>query len=323
MEFIIKSKRKIPVAPLMGFPGIQFTQTTIKDNLEDAKTQFNSLNMLYKKYRPDIMFPMMDLSVEAEVLGCEIYKPEDSSYTVVSHPLENIEDIEKFRLPNPQKSGRMPIVLDVINMMNNNINCLSVAYITGPFTLAGLLSNVTTLIKNVVKAPDFLNKIIKFVTKVNEIYGKALINAGADGICILEPTATGLAPDQFWKFSGKYIKKLRAAWNIPVTLHICGDSSHLIPKMIKTGSECLSFDSMVNLSTVIKEIPQNVFVMGNIDPVNVIAYGKKEDIKKEVRNLLSETKEFSNFILSSGCDLPPDTNLENINYLMHLSEELS
>lgn len=62
----------VPVAPLMGLPGIQLTYTTVKENLENAEVQFETIKKLKERFEPDIVFPFMDLSVEAEALGLEI-----------------------------------------------------------------------------------------------------------------------------------------------------------------------------------------------------------------------------------------------------------
>jgi len=132
----------VPVAPLMGFPGIQLTKTTIKENLEDAEIQFNTLNELYKRFQPDAMFYMMDLSVEAEALGLRVLKPENSSFTVIEHPVEDRSALKKLVIPDPEKDGRMPLFLKLVKMMSTNLMCSTVAYVSGPYTLAGLMSGV-------------------------------------------------------------------------------------------------------------------------------------------------------------------------------------
>ena len=59
----------VPVAPLMGLPGIHLTYKTVKENLENAEVQFETIKKLKERFEPDIVFPFMDLSVEAEALG--------------------------------------------------------------------------------------------------------------------------------------------------------------------------------------------------------------------------------------------------------------
>ena len=102
-------------------------------------------------------------------------------------------------------------------------------------------------------------------------------------ICMLEPTATGLSPEQFKKFSGGYIKKLKSNWDIPLILHICGDTTSLILEMIKTNCDGISLDAMVNLQHAANLISSDILILGNIDPVRVLAFGNKEEVEEKVK----------------------------------------
>lgn len=62
----------------------------------------------------------------------------------------------------------------------------------------------------------------------------------------------------------------------------------------------------------LKECPKDVLVMGNLDPVSLFKSGTSDDVKKATRDLLERTSEFSNFIISTGCDVPPSVSLQNI-----------
>jgi len=197
---IQKKFKSVLTAPLIGLPGVRLTNTKVSENYEDADIQFRSLKALHDKYRPNFMFNMMDLSLEAESLGLKILKPDDAPYTVVEHPIKNEHDLGKLDIPDPKKNGRMPIASKVIRKMHKSFDC-----------------------KNVLKNVVFLEKVLEFSSKVIDIYCTELINSGADMICMLEPTATGLSPEQFKEFSGNYIKKLKNDWNIPLILHICGE----------------------------------------------------------------------------------------------------
>jgi len=306
----------ILTAPLMGLSGVRLTNTKISENYEDADIQFRSLKALHDKYHPNFMFNMMDLSLEAESLGLKILKPDDAPYTIIEHPIKNEYDLGKLHIPNPKKNGRMPIASNVIRKMHKTFDCINVAYIIGPYTLAGLLCGASTVIKNVLKNVVFLEKVLEFSSKVIDIYCTELINSGADRICMLEPTATGLSPEQFKEFSGNYIKKLKSNWNIPLILHICGDTTSLILEMIKTNCNGISLDAMVDLQYVANLISLDILILGNIDPVRVLAFGNKEEVEEKVKKLLFDMRGVDNFILSSGCDIPLDTPLENIEAFM-------
>lgn len=319
MKLIGKNIKGIPVAPLMGAPGIQLTNTKLKQNLENVDIQFDSLAKLYNEFKPDAMFNMMDLTVEAEALGAGLLKPENKPFSVVSHPIENKDDFKKLSLNRTNINGRKKIFLDVISNMKNSFDCKVISYIIGPYTLAGLLNGIDRIIKNVIKDPEYLKELLRFATDFIYAYGNEIIDKGADALCILEPTAGMLSPQQFEEFSGKYVKELISKWSIPSILHICGNTSHLISKMVETHPAGISLDSLVDLAKLSSMVPQEIDIIGNIDPVNVVAYGDKELVKGKTLLLINQMKKNNNFILSTGCDLPQDTDLKNIELFVNLA----
>lgn len=63
---------------------------------------------------------------------------------------------------------------------------------------------------------------------------------------------------------------------------------------------------------VLQECPEDILVMGNIDPVGIFKMATPEKVKKETLELLQKTGKWKNFIVSSGCDVPPEVPMENI-----------
>lgn len=311
----------VPVAPLMGLPGIHLTYTTVKENLENAEVQFETIKKLKERFEPDIVFPFMDLSVEAEALGLEIKKPDNESFSVKEHPIKSIEVLKQLSIPDPN-STRLSVFVETIKKMRQEFtDTPNAAYTIGPYSLAGLLSGTENTAMNTIMQPEFLHESLKFATKVIEVYGNALIEAGADCICILEPAGSLLSPQMFEEFAGNYIKELKESWSSPVFLHICGNTTNIIPKMLETGCDGLSLDTHVDLISIKENIPVNKLIIGNINPVATIAYGSKEDVEKEANALIEGMRDRKNFVLSSGCDIPADAKLDNIQAMFDVARK--
>jgi uroporphyrinogen decarboxylase len=49
-----------------------------------------------------------------------------------------------------------------------------------------------------------------------------------------------------------------------------------------------------------------------LDPVGVFKQGTPDSVRAAVKALLEKTAGYPNFIISSGCDLPPHVPVENI-----------
>lgn len=304
--------------PLIGVTGAKLTGTSIKENLTDSDKQYNTIKKIYERFKPDGVFTFMDLTVEAESLGLEIKFPENDTPSVMEHSVKDSVTLEKMKTNYKGISGRMEVVIDTVRKMSENIPVKTGAYVIGPFSLAGELCGVNDLLLNTVMEPDFTHEVIDFAIEVISDYTNELFKAGADTVCVLEPTAMMLSAEQYTEFSRMPFQKLlENVGNRPLILHICGNTTHLVDEMCKSGACALSLDSMVDLKEVIKQVPSNIELIGNLDPVEVFLNGDKKLVNKATKYLKEEMKDYPNFVLSTGCDLPLETPIENIDAFMH------
>ena len=72
-----------------------------------------------------------------------------------------------------------------------------------------------------------------------------------------------------------------------------------------------------------RDVPSDCLAMGNLDPVQVFKQQSAAEVKAETLRLLDQTKDFPNFVISSGCDIPPHTPIENIDAFYEAVEEFN
>lgn len=307
------------VAPLLGFPGIPMVNSNIKLAQQNYGEHYKVIEKLVATYLPDVIFPLMDLSVEANATGRYTIFPVDDSATVPKDQF-SIEDLPRLKSIDIQMDTRLFGYIKTMRIMNERLPAHIVrgAYVTGPYTLAALIMGADDAAMATLMDTDSLHHLARFATDIVQKYVSYYIDVGAQLICILDPTAVMLGPDQFWEFSGKYAREIVrscAARGVATVYHICGNSMHLIDKMTATGVNGLSLDSReagIDIVKVLKRVPSEVVVMGNISPVETIMNGTPDDVKREVEELLGATAQFPNYILSTGCDLPQNVPPENI-----------
>ena len=143
----------------------------------------------------------------------------------------------------------------------------------------------------------------------------ALRTAGANGVVMAEPAAGLLSADDCRRFSSEYVRRVVEKVQddgFMLVLHNCGNTGHCTRAMVETGAAAYHFGNKCRMGEVIKDVPANALVMGNLDPVSVFKDGTAEHVRKATRQLLDEMRGFPNFVISSGCDIPPNTPLENI-----------
>lgn len=62
---------------------------------------------------------------------------------------------------------------------------------------------------------------------------------------------------------------------------------------------------------------------GLIDPVNCFCGCSADELEQKERALLKECGAYSNFVLSTGCDLPPKAKWENIQRFFRTLEQVN
>jgi uroporphyrinogen decarboxylase len=309
---LVERTGHLPVIPLMGFPGMQLNRTSLKQNVFNWGVQFWTVYELAMRFQPDGMFPLMDLSIEANALGLPVRFPINESPSVEEPVVRSKSDLTRFFSVDVLKDGRVAVAVETVRLMAQHVGSLIGAYVIGPYTLAALMLGATEAAMATLDDGDLLHETLAFCQHVTGRYAAALVGAGAQVLAVLEPSATMLSPRQFGEYSGRYVSQLIAPLPIPSILHICGDSSHLIDGMVATGAQGLSLDSMVDLPTIAQHIPGDVVLVGNISPTAVMVDMPPAAVYGETRVLVEAMQPHRNFILSTGCDLPLETPLENI-----------
>jgi len=301
-----------PVIPLVAYPGIQLTRSTVKQNMFNAELQARSIYKLVELTRPDAAFVMMDLSIEAGALGLPVRFPLSESATVEHHPVKEVADLDAYKVVDPMYDGRVWVFLETMRLLTRKLHVPVGGYVSGPFTLAGLMMGANDIAMATVMKPELVHATVNFCERIIIDFAKALQDAGAHMICILDPTAMMLSPDSYWEFAGRSTQNIVRHLDTRTILHICGNTEHLTEKMCETRVQGLSLDALVNIPKIAPRVPRDVVLIGNVDPVRVLLQGSREDVRRETTALFQAMAGWDNFIMSTGCDLPPETPLENI-----------
>lgn len=318
------SEKRRLVVPLVGFPGLNITNCTIKLAQQNFGEHFEVIRALVDRFKPDLIFPLMDLSVEANALGRYTLFPKEDSATVPKDSFK-IEDLNRLQKTNITFDTRLLGYIETVKLMNIGLpsTVLKGAYVIGPYSLAALIMGADEAAMATIIDPDGLTALCQFTTEKIQEYVRLLISAGAQVICILEPSAVMLGPNQFEQFSSQFVYHILNSYKytgIATVYHTCGNTMHLVEKMIKSGVDAVSLDSPeagVDLPEVARRHSQDVAIVGNINPTGAMLKATPEIVATEVQTLLEAMNPFPNFILSTGCDLPQETPLENIQAFMN------
>lgn len=320
--------KKRLIAPLMGFPGLEMINSSIKLGQQNYKIHYEAIKALVETFHPDIIFPLMDLSVEANAIGRYTIFPVNNTATIPS-PTFDLNHIDTLPKIDINADTRALGYAKLTELLKRNISAeiLKGVYVTGPYTLAALILGAEKTAQSIILNPESLHRLIEYSVDIIKNYTTLLIKSGAQIVCVLEPSASMLGAAHFREFSGDYVKQISALcdeYGAESIYHICGNTMHLIKSMAESGVSGLSLDSPdsgVNIARAITEVPEDVVVIGNVNPTGKILSGSRVEVKEEVNELLRSVDRFPNFILSTGCDLPKNTPPENIEAFMETGRE--
>lgn len=310
----LTNKTRISI-PIMTHPGIEMIGKNVKDAVQNGEIHAQAIKKLAKVYPSAATTVIMDLTLEAEAFGCQIEFQENDMPHILGRLLTCAEDIENLKVPNLY-AGRIQEYLKA-NMLTVALGIEKpvLAGVIGPFSLAGRLYDVSEIMMACYIEPDsimlLLDKCTEFIIK----YCRELKRIGCSGVVVAEPAAGLLANEDCQVFSSLYVKRLVDELQdetFTIILHNCGNRGHCTGAMLYTGANAYHFGNAIDMVETLKYCPKDKLIMGNVDPVGVMKMLSPVEIKAYVSDLLKKTSGFDNFVLSTGCDLPPHVPAENI-----------
>ncbi len=302
--------------PIMTYPGLNVTGRGILEMVTNGHVQYECIRALAYRYPVAASSTMvMALYVEAEAFGCEVRFSNDEIPSVSKRLITSFDELEIINIPEvgASKTGEhlLAAKLTAENLLGNPVFGGTI----GPFSLAVQLYGMTEMMMAILIDPEGSHRLLRMCTEFIKKYTMAYRDTGSNGVIMAEPAAGLLAEKECDEFSSCYVKEIVdyvQDESFIVILHNCGNTKNLVRSMVSTGSAAFHFGNAVSMTDILPQVPSDRLVMGNIDPAGILKNGSPQVVRERTLELLNNTSGFSNFILSSGCDIPPGTDLRNI-----------
>lgn len=301
--------------PILSFPCVQLLNVTVKELISSSDLQAKGMKAVADRCDSWASVSLMDLSLEAEAFGAQVQFSDNEVPTVIGTLLQSPEDADKLNVPKVG-TGRTGLNVEAIKKACELITDRPVlAGVIGPFSLSGRLMNMTEIMVNCYIEPEMVHTALKKATEFLINYINAFKNAGAHGVVIAEPAAGLFSPDLNMEFSAAYVKQIIEAVkteNFAVIYHNCGNVIPLIPDLLTAGADAYHFGNAIDMAEAAPLIPNDVIFMGNVDPAGEFRNGTTESIAKNTIEIMHKCSKYTNFVISSGCDIPPMSSWDNI-----------
>jgi uroporphyrinogen decarboxylase len=321
-ELILGSAKRLTM-PITVYPGAQLTGAKVLDIVTNPRAQFEASATLHHRYRTPFALSAMDLSVEAEAFGCQIHMTDDEIPTAITSVVATLEQANALVVP-PIGLKRSQVYLETVTMLNKLLDKpLVLGGCIGPFSLAGRLVGLSEACGLTLDNPALMHTVLDKCTTFLTAYVQAFKAAGADGVIMAEPAAGLLSPRGLSAFSAAYIKRIVQAaedGQFQIILHNCGAKLIHLPAILESGPSAFHFGAPMDLTGALAKAPATTVLCGNLDPTAVFLQSTPEQLTAKTDQLLTATKAHRNFVISSGCDVPPGSPLANLDAFFAASQ---
>lgn len=327
--FTTSAKKPLPI---LSFPSIQLMGCTVRDLISDSHMQAQGMKRVADRVPSAAAVSLMDLSVEAECFGAPIRVADDEVPTCTA-PVISVEAEEDERMEQAKSlavpkvgAGRTALYIDAIREALTLITDRPVlAGVIGPFSLAGRLVSVTESMLYCYDEPEMMHVVLEKATEFITEYILAYKAAGAHGVVMAEPLAGLLSPALAQEFSGDYCRRIVQAVKDPdfaVIYHNCGNTAALmLPSILGCGADAYHFGNAVDMADILSKVPADTLCMGNISPAEQFRGGTPESVRAATLEVMERCCKHPNFVISSGCDIPPLSSWDNIDAFFRAVEE--
>lgn len=315
---------RIPCTPMMGVTLAPFIGKTTYEHYYNADVTAELEIALFKKFRHDSVGVGVSLREIAEAMGTKVIYPENAISYVDKPAIKDINDVSKLSPADPYKDGKLPVRLEAVKMVNDALGKeVNVSFsIPAPFTTASDLLGTENFLKAVLKYPKKVHELLDIVTESNFKIIDIIANMGIGfGMCDPVSSSSIISKRLYENFSMPYVKKcvdrMRQKSGMGTSMHVCGKSKEIWNSLIQTGITTLSIDNTEDLEKAKKAVGDKVCLVGNVSPVDAVRYGTYDDVVRESK--LCIKKAYDNpkgFVLSTGCQIPINSPIENIQALM-------
>ncbi|MBQ8381736.1 MAG: uroporphyrinogen decarboxylase family protein [Clostridia bacterium] len=319
MQKWLEDLRTAPVKkamPILSFPAVQLLGISVKELISDSNRQAEGMRLVAERTDSAAAVSLMDLSVEAECFGATIRVSDGEVPTVVGRMIHDEDEAAAMVVPAVGAARSGLYVESIAKALELITDRPVLAGIIGPFSLAARLLDVTEIMMDCYDDPDMVHVVLEKSTAFLIEYAKAYKAAGANGIVMAEPVAGLLSPALEEEFSAPYVKRIVDAVqdeSFIVIYHNCGDNTiRMIDSILTTGAAAYHFGNSIDMAEMLTHIPADTVAMGNVDPAGQFLGGTPQSIRAATLAVMEKCCSYPNFVISSGCDIPPRSSWDNI-----------
>ncbi|MEM3608119.1 MAG: uroporphyrinogen decarboxylase family protein [Candidatus Bathyarchaeia archaeon] len=315
----LEEPSRIPLTALEQEHAVKIAGVSYADYARDPKVIAMVQKLAVKKYSLDMAWVHVDDWIEYEAMGDRLRFSYENVPVCEEYVVKGEEDLDKLEIPDPNRDGRIPVLLEGINLLSREIGdqimiCGRVASaFSGMLLLRGLEQGLKDLYLN----KGLVEKLLKIAHEVAKVSAEAQVRAGAHALWIGDCLASSriISPRFQEDYSLPYLKRIveyvKSIGGISIIFTDERDLTRF-EKEAEVNPDVHAVGTGLSIREVKERLGDKECLFGNVDPINPLLQGSTTEVSEAVRDCISGGAPGGGFILSTGecvCRETPEENL--------------
>jgi uroporphyrinogen decarboxylase len=264
----------------------------------------------------------VDTVTVAEALGVRVDHPEDQPARWAGPRIGSLAEVRDLPPPDAGGHPRVRIWLEAVRRLVDYFR--GEIYVRGNcdqagFSLASMMRGPAEWMMDLVeeRGRADAHALLSYCTEAAASFIRLMAATGADMVSNGDSPAGPdlISPALYAECAQPYEKRLvdeARAVGLPYALHICGNTTRILPGMVATGADAIELDSKTDVRAARAAMRGRTTFIGNIDPSAVLALGTPALVEARTRELVELFAGDPRFILNAGCAIPAETPPANL-----------
>jgi MtaA/CmuA family methyltransferase len=297
--------------------------------MQNGEVLAESQIIAWRALKHDMLLVENGTAALAQAMGCGIAYPGDAAPLVVEPVLKSLDEVDRLRLPDPEKDHPLPQVLRAVSLLRREFG--DRVFIMGradqaPMALAAALRGYGQFFLDLGEGRrgPLIERLVDLCVEADTRYALALRQAGAHGTSLGELGSDTISPAMYRKYGLPRLKKFYAAMRekrFPASLHQCGNTAAVLDDMVASGAAILELDPRTDPRTAKEASRKKTTILGMVDPANVLERGTPTLVREKAREAIEVLAPGGGFILGPGCALTPETPEANVRALVECAAD--
>src|SRR6266478_3397659 len=268
-----------------------------------------------------------DILLILEPMGINLEFPRGEG-PVIHNPVRTTADVERLR--EIEDVGSLDFVCEAIRQTRESLrdDLPLIGFSGAPFTLASYVVEGGGS-KNYVQTKSLMyndsgawHAMMSLIARGLVKYLNAQIEAGAQAVQLFDSWVGALGPDDYREYVLPHTRSvIKAITPGTPVIHFGTGTAALLELMSEAGGDVIGLDWRVRLDDAWHRIGPKFAVMGNLDPVALVA--NREHLRLQAKLILDQAGGRPGHIFNLGHGILPETPVENVIALVDTVHELS